>query len=72
MSFYFEETEYGFDWGPAKITRIFSDDRKGWVTLGLSTPKYSDHGIQIYVTKTGKVRIHDPRGEWIPPSKKKK
>lgn len=56
-------TEYGFNWGAAKVTRMFSDGRSGWVTIGVKTPK---HDIQIYVTKTGKVRIHDASGEWLP------
>jgi hypothetical protein len=68
MSEHYQETKYGFEWGSAKITRGFSDDRKGWVTLLLETPKHkTNDGIQIYITKTGKVRIHDARGEWMPP-----
>ena len=60
-------TEYGFEWGPLKIERGFCDDAKGWATLILSTKKYP-HGIQIYVTKTGKVRVHSAKGEWLPNS----
>jgi hypothetical protein len=52
---HYKETEYGFEWGAAKIERCFSDDKKGWVTLLLKTPKDE---LQIYVTKTGKVRVH--------------
>lgn len=62
-----EITEYGFDWGAAEVVRMFSDGRHGWVTIGVKTPKYD---IQIYVTKTGKVRIHDTDGEWLPRPKK--
>jgi hypothetical protein len=66
---YFAKTKYGFHYGAAKLKRLFSDDKKGWVTLGLETPKYEGNkNIQIYVTKTGKVRIYDSRGEWTPPS----
>ena len=66
---HYAKTNYGFDYGAAKITRLFSDDKKGWVTLGLETPKHrGNQHIQIYITKTGKVRIHDSRGEWTPPS----
>jgi hypothetical protein len=66
---HYAETKYGFDYGAAKVTRLFSDDKKGWVTLGLETPKHEGtRHIQIYVTKTGKVRIHDSRGEWTPPT----
>ena len=60
-----EATEYGFEWGPLKIERGFSDDAKGWATLILSTKRYQ-HGIQIYVTKTGKVRVYSAKGEWLP------
>lgn len=52
----YEETRFGFNWGAAEITRLFDDDKKGWVTFEVKTPKVT---LQIYVTKTGKVRIHD-------------
>lgn len=68
MSIHFKEIDFGFEYGCAKITRLCSDDTKGWVVLDIHTPKkLYDHGIQVYVTKTGKVRIHDSRGEWTPP-----
>jgi len=59
-------TEFGFDWGAAEVARLFSDDRKGWVTIGVKTPKGE---IQVYVSKTGKIRVHDKSGaEWKPKS----
>ena len=59
----YEETDYGFNYGAAEITRCWSDELKGWVILQLDTPKEK---LQIYVTKTGKVRIHDQLGrEWV-------
>lgn len=62
----YQETTFGFVWGAARVERFFSDDVKGWVTLGLTTKKHPN-GIQIYVTKSGKVRIHDGVGkEWGP------
>ncbi len=65
---HFKETQYGFEWGNAKMTRGFSRD--GWVTMLLETDKYkAGREIQIYVTKTGKVRIHDSTGEWTPPTR---
>ena len=65
----FEETKYGFNYGSAKVTRICSDEKKGWVTIGIETPKHKlNLGLQVYVTKTGKVRVFDERGEWCPPS----
>lgn len=60
----YKETEYGFDYGAVQVTRLFSDEKKGWVTIGLETPKAN---IQVYVTKTGKLRIHDENGEWQRP-----
>lgn len=66
---HYEETKYGFEWGVAKITRCFSDEKAGWVTLLLETPKHKAGAeLQIYVTKTGKVRIHGVRGEWKAPN----
>jgi hypothetical protein len=60
---HYKETRYGFEYGAAKVERIFSDEKKGCVILGIETPKHK-HGLQIYVTKTGKVRIHSAVGEW--------
>ena len=65
---HYAETRHGFEWGSAEISRFFSDEKKGWVTLGLITPKHP-RAIQIYVTKTGKVRVFSDGGEWVPPSK---
>lgn len=60
----YKELKYGFKYGDAKIERHISDWKKGWVVIGLETSKCK---IQIYVTKTGKVRIHDEFGkEWLP------
>ena len=71
MSEHYAETKYGFEWGSASISRGFSDERKGWVTFLFSTPKHSGHNaLQIYVTRTGKIRIHGMDGEWTPPKKK--
>ena len=62
------KTNYGFEWGSARVDCLFNDDKRGWVTIGLKTPKHEgNRGLQIYVTKTGKVRIHDARGEWTAP-----
>lgn len=64
------ETPYGFEWGAAKIERCFSDAKTGAVNLLLTTKKYPK-GIQIYITKTGKVRVFgapgiEPPREWLP------
>ena len=60
---HYQESQYGFEWGSAKVERFFSDHKKGWVTLGITTTKAN---IQVYITKTGKVRIHDKGREWFP------
>jgi len=58
----------GFEWGAATITRLSADDKAGWVILGLSTPKET---MQLYVTKTGKVRVFsEGAGEWQKPKEK--
>jgi hypothetical protein len=62
---HYREAEYGFEYGSAKVTRTSSDNKKGWVVISVDTPKQS---IQVYVTKTGKVRVHNSRGgEWGKP-----
>ena len=62
-------TEYGFSWGPALVERLCSDDKKGWVYMAVTTGKHPQ-GIQIYVTKTGKVRVFSAKGEWVEPKGK--
>jgi hypothetical protein len=51
------ETKYGFQFGPALVERMCSDDKKGWVVIGIKTPKHPN-GIQVYVTKTGIVKVN--------------
>jgi len=72
MTIPFAETRYGFIFGNAKVTRMMSDNKKGWVVLGLETEKHRKSVMQIYVTKTGKVRIYSKDGEWICEKKRKK
>jgi len=57
----YEETTYGFKYGAAEVTRCCSDDKKGWVVVGVRTAKAV---LDIYVTKTGKVRIWSGEKEW--------
>ena len=57
-----EPIDYGFRYGSAEVTRLVSDHAKGWVLVGVKTPKQE---IQIYVTRTGKIRVHSVSGgEW--------
>jgi len=52
----FDRTAYGFTWGAATIERCISDTKNGWVVLSIKTPRQD---IQVYVTRTGKVRLYD-------------
>ena len=70
---HYRMAQYGFEWGSAKVERLCSDDKKGWVLMGLETPKYAKTQLQIYVTRTGKVRIFSGHGmEWKPAKRKKR
>ena len=60
----YKEIEFGFIYGSIKFERCISDERNGWVVISAETKK---HRLQIYATKTGKIRIHDNNGnEWLP------
>lgn len=63
----YKTTQYGFKWGSLELERACSDEKKGWVIALIKTKKYPQ-GIQIYVTKTGKVRFFDyeERCEFLP------
>ena len=60
MTIHYAPTQYGFDYGAAKVTRCASDEKKGWVVIEVETPKGR---YQVYVTKTGKVRVFADRKE---------
>jgi hypothetical protein len=57
---HYKDIPYGFEFGAAKVTRCMSDDKKGWVVVAIDTPK--GH-TQIYVTKTGKLRVFTDKKE---------
>ena len=63
----FEELQYGFNYGAATVERLHYDAKTNAVTIGLKTPK---EDLQIYVTRTGKVRVCNSKGqEWKPKQK---
>ena len=65
---HYEQTQYGFKFGAAEITRACSDDKKSWSIMMIETAK---ENLQVYVTKTGKVRIFSSNGkEWSNPKNK--
>lgn len=47
-------TQTGFTFGAMEVSRYCCDDKKGWVVVGLITPKSK---LQVYVTKSGKIRV---------------
>lgn len=55
--------QYGFKWGGAHVQRLGSDDERGWVVLEVRSRKSM---VQVYVTKTGKMRLHGADGKEIP------
>ena len=50
-----ERTDSGFNFGAAEVSCACADDKAGWVIMMVNTPKAS---VQVYVTKTGKVRFY--------------
>lgn len=55
---HYKETQFGFEYGSLKIERLGKNiQTPGDVIIGLSTPKIGEFGIQIRVTKTGKVTL---------------
>lgn len=59
---HFAVNQFGFEYGDAKVERIMSESRKGWVVIGI---KSSRKQIEIYVTKKGKIRVMTYGGkEW--------
>ena len=60
----YKETTFGFEYGSARVERIASDGKKGWVYFSILTPK---NILYLYVTKTGRVKVTDEkRVEWLP------
>jgi len=49
-------TLYGFQYGAATVERAMHNARAGWVDIDITTPRAR---LQVYVTKTGKVRVFD-------------
>jgi hypothetical protein len=49
---------YGFNFGAAAVNRACSRD--GWVILTVDTPRET---LEVYVTKTGKIRVFKPGKE---------
>lgn len=50
---HYKETQYGFEYGAAKVTRIHGEEKTGVVHLDVETAK---EVIQLRVTKSGLIR----------------
>lgn len=60
----YTEIPFGFTFGPVQVERWISDEKKGWVVIGLITARGR---YRVYVTRSGKVRFfREPpaRGEY--------
>ena len=56
-------TEWGFHFGAAEVSAICCDDAKGWTLIGVESPKSK---LQIYTTRTGKIRVFKDGKELFP------
>jgi hypothetical protein len=52
------ERDYGFSWGPATVTRLFSTE-KGDVWLEIASNRWKET-LQIHITPTGFIRAGQP------------
>lgn len=51
---HYAETQFGFDWGAAKLSRCLSDDRYG-VVITIATT--GNQVVNIRVTPGGRIRV---------------
>jgi hypothetical protein len=51
----FRPLKFGFQFGSISVTRLSTEEEKGCVVIGIKSPKTD---IQIYATKTGKIRVY--------------
>lgn len=55
-----EDTQYGFRYGSATVHRMHANEKDGSVVVSIDTPRAA---IQVYVTRTGKVRVFNSARE---------
>ena len=59
-----ELTQFGFRWGVTEVTRLAELPEDRGIAMSVTTPRRK---IEVYVTKTGLVRVFSPGGqEWKP------
>lgn len=56
----FANTQFGFRYGSAEVSRVMSEDspRHSFVVIEVATLGRSSRNLQVYVTKTGKTRVY--------------
>lgn len=59
---HYKETEFGFEYGPIRVERTCSDNKRGWALLTVRTPKMK---MELYVTRTGEITIRVPKGKVV-------
>ncbi len=55
--YHLDETSFGFDWGPAIVERVVSDERHG-VVICVRSPRGR---VDIRVTPSGKIVVTQER-----------
>jgi hypothetical protein len=60
MKIHYRESEFGFEYGSARVTRLASDEKTGAVVIRVASPK---SWVDVYVTRTGKIRVFTRQGE---------
>ena len=58
---HYKETDYGFEYGAARVERCCADEKHGWVVLQIKT---ASRCIDVYVTKGGRVRLWENGDEY--------
>jgi len=57
-----KRTDHGFKFGAAEVSCMCSIESRGLSIIGIETPRVD---LQVTITRTGFVRIHDSDGnEW--------
>lgn len=59
---HYKETPYGFEYGAVTIEREISDEKQGWVQIGVRSKQLPCYNIHLYITKTGRIKVFDLDG----------
>ena len=62
----YEPHGFGFRWGPMTVTRMASYEPRQGSTAHILGVKTDRANVEVYVTKTGKVRVWNNGVELVP------